>query len=229
MELKSITYVYLLFVCWLLLSTVKGRVEYIDNKGELFEGLKKLYRHFSGYVFILAGEANKTIYQELYTIAKNSFKSGRIRKFKIIVGPEISIYPEDRVCLHSDGRAKDISCFINLHPLFKLLSEFPDMVEIYYKMDSSLSNQKHFALMLSPLNSCLYVKALHLPHEESKAILIYKPNIVEILRYLLKFLFIVHFKNVKRLRLDEESVKCVRFNDFSSYTFRGEVHAGTSF
>jgi len=227
MDGKLFVYIYALFICWVFWFILRGRVEYVKDRGELLEKLENLYGQFSGYIFVLAGEANKSMYEKLYSVVRESIRKGEVKKLKIVVGPEISIYPEDRDCLDSEGKAKNIECFKNLHPLFKLLSEFPEKIEVYYKIDNSLSNQRHFVLMIDFFKSYLYVEALHKPLQESRAILIHRPNVLEIIRYLLKFFFIIYFKKVERISLNETSIRKVRFSDFSSQ-IQGEFCAGGS-
>jgi len=162
---------------------LKQRVKLISDREELFELLKGIYEfklRNKAKIFVFGGEANKEVYEKLYPLIYEKLKGGEIREVSFVVGPEISIYREDEERIEK-GNVK----LAEIHPIFKLKQEFPEAVRVYIKRDNSLANVNHFVTVEDEEGNTtlVYVEALHRPLQESRAVLIEKPNFLVSRKY----------------------------------------------
>jgi hypothetical protein len=170
-----------------------------------------------GNVRIVAGEANKTVYERICKLIEKAINEGRISLLEIVIGPEISVYSEDLKLLDEDGRIRE--CVSNphtIHPLFSLMKKYPDKVKVYYKTDASFLNVRHFAIVENG-KKFLYVEKLHSPLQESEAVLIENPNPILFGKYKKLFNEIINSGRVTPLQPELKKLKVVRFSDFSSF------------
>jgi len=187
---------------------------FVRNKSDLVSLLESLYSGVEGSVKIVAGEANKAVYERICKLIEKAIDEGRISLLEIVVGPEISVYSRDLKLLDGDGRIKE--SVLNphkIHPLFNLMKKYPDKVKIYYKTDASFLNVRHFAIVENG-KKLLYVEKLHSPLQESEAVLIENPNPVLLRKYKKLFSKIINSGRVTPLQ--PEKLRIVRFSDFSS-------------
>jgi hypothetical protein len=186
---------------------------FVRNKSDLVSLLESLYSGVEGSVKIVAGEANKAVYERICKLIEKAIDEGRISLLEIVVGPEISVYSRDLKLLDGDGRIKE--SVLNphkIHPLFNLMKKYPDKVKIYYKTDASFLNVRHFAIVENG-KKLLYVEKLHSPLQESEAVLIENPNPVLLRKYKKLFSKIINSGRVTPLQ--PEKLRIVRFSDFS--------------
>jgi hypothetical protein len=204
----------IVFSVIVILWGLRAERTFVRNKSDLVSLLESLYSGVEGSVKIVAGEANKAVYERICKLIEKAIDEGRISLLEIVVGPEISVYSRDLKLLDGDGRIKE--SVLNphkIHPLFNLMKKYPDKVKIYYKTDASFLNVRHFAIVENG-KKLLYVEKLHSPLQESEAVLIENPNPVLLRKYKKLFSKIINSGRVTPLQ--PEKLRIVRFSDFSS-------------
>lgn len=195
---------------------LRARRTFVKDKTELINLLESFYKEVSGDVKVVAGEANKVVYEKICKLMDKAIKEGKISQLEIVIGPQVSVFPDDLKLLNEDGTIKqEVVSPHKIHPLFELLKKYPDVVKVYYKTDASFLNVRHFAIVENG-KRFLYVEKLHSPLQESEALLVENPNPILFRKYKKLFEKVVRDKSVVPLTVN--NLNLVKFSDFREFT-----------
>jgi len=195
------------FSVFLLYWGLKSERIFVKSREELILLLETIYREVRGTVCVVAGEANRSVYEKICSLVEELLSKGENLEIEIIIGPVVSVSSEDLKLVQS-GKISP-----SLHPLFTLMERYPERVKVYYKTDTSFSNVRHFVIAEDKDgNNLLYVEKLHPPLKESEAVFIKNPNPILIRKYIRLFNKLKSSKRVKRLNL--QNLRIVKFSDF---------------
>jgi len=203
--------------CYLLIvfMLVRQRERSIINQDDLYITIDSMYSQKISNLSVVAGEANKKMYQSLCPKIKRLLLNNTEEKISIVIGPIISVFDDDMQKLGTNGKLKDKSCIADIHPIFGLMKDqdISNRVSIYYKTNDQYSNQSHFVIS----DQIIYNEKSHAPLQETTAVIITKPNIFMKYAYKKRFEKIIKDeKYVVRLETDKKVMDNVVFDNFKS-------------
>jgi len=191
----------------------------IGNKGELYAAIEEVYSRHISNLKVVAGEANKEIYEKLCPKMKKLLNENPKDTISIVIGPNISIFKEDLNMVDENGKLKTASDSSKIHPIFNLKTdaELGSRVSIYYKTGTKYSDESHFILS----DQLIYNEKPHRLLQETVAVIIEQPNVLMKKSYVKDFNRIINYQSVEELFSEQDIKEKVTFENFNRSKSQG--------